>query len=270
MAFLAKVPLLSRYQAGWMASVLTTLGIDLDYIGKFRVSAGLFVALFVAAWGALAYVAFASNMPVMSGHAPEHASHGGVLSLMLMVPAMMLPMIAGHLLHIARSLNPRHRLPAMSFFFVCYTGGWVLLLMGALWLASALSSAVAAPFVLLDWLAIALFIAAGFWGKHPANKAFRNRCGCYGVVHVTGFKVYRSMASYAGEVWLRCVLECGLVMVAMVLMVGHSLLLMVLMTALLLTDRYLVVSKNRSVSDGWIAIGVWLLVSQVTGAPHPF
>ncbi|UXI04692.1 DUF2182 domain-containing protein [Photobacterium sp. TY1-4] len=264
---------LPRARTGGAITMLNTLGIDPDYIGKYKISAGLFVALFAAAWGTLAYRALA-NSPhtahTMESHAIHQTSHGELATLILMIAAMMLPMIAGHLLHIARSLNARHRLPAMVLFFACYSGGWVILLSGITWLAGTVTEAADLSSAALSWTAIALFFAAGYWGQHPANKAFRSRCGRLGVVHVSGFRVYRSIMTYARKTWLQCALECGLVMIAMVLMIGHSLLLMVLMTAILLVDRYLVVIRFKSISNGWIAIGAWLLLSELTALPHPF
>ncbi|MFA0547694.1 DUF2182 domain-containing protein [Vibrio splendidus] len=247
----------ARYQQQTQ-DVLRVLGIDVAYIRKFRFSAGVFVALFALAWIAL-IVPMSSGDP-HSAHHPVSGINSDPWLLTLMVIGMMLPMISVHLLHIANSLNPRHRLSAMSLFTATYTICWLLLLMGVAIGVEFPVHLFSISHEIYNGLAVTFLLLAWWWGQNPINKSIKNRCGGLGVVQASGFRLYRSIVSYAMVTWVQCCVECGLVMIAMMFMSKHSVVLMLLMTIALLVERYLVTNKFRSVSAIWGLLAVWTLI----------
>ncbi|AOT08734.1 DUF2182 domain-containing protein [Pseudoalteromonas luteoviolacea] len=234
------------------------LHIEHGYVRKFMYYFLFFVVLFVASWWMLI-----DHDRMMSAH--QHMNHGpmstsaNALHLLWMILAMMLPMMAKHLVYIAKSLNKRHRLPAMMLFISCYSILWLSVLILVKYFVDYSVSSFQITYMNWQYIAALGFAFAWYWGNHSVLKQAKNLCGSKGVIQVYGAKVYSSCSIYSLKVWLYCFVECGLVMVSMVMVDQHSVGFMILITAILLYDNFLVITKWRSVSWLWLLVALGLI-----------
>lgn len=190
------------------------------------------------------------------GASPKVASGVGQLldewgGWMLMVLAMMLPVVAPDAQRVAmRSLwHRRHR--AITCFLAGYLAVWAVL--GACFVVVAV---VAARVYEGPGVAAAALVAAAAWQVSRPRRRVMRRCGSLRPSAIRGWQADRGCAISGSLVGLRCAFTCGPVMLAMA--VGHSLLLMAGLTALLLSERARGPNPDRRAGR---PLEAWLLLS---------
>lgn len=168
---------------------------------------------------------------------PHAAMHVPVPALMstwwwwiVMAVAMMFPIAAPGARRIAQASMWRRRHVAMAEFLAGYLVVWAVVGLVALWAVSRLWHA-GAP---RQAVAIALLIAA-VWQVMPVRRNILRRCRGSAFVNVRGWRADRDCVIEGINYGRRCVVTCGPVMAVMAL--GHSLILMACLTALLMTER---------------------------------
>lgn len=147
-----------------------------------------------------------------------------------MVLAMMLPIVAPHARRVAmRSLwHRRHR--AMVWFLLGYLAVWFAIGVSLAGVLVAVGQPDPGPAV----LAAALLGAAAWQVSRPRRRVMR-RCGALRPGAIRGWHADRDCAIAGLRIGLRCAFTCGPVMLGMA--VGHGLILMGGLLALLLSER---------------------------------
>jgi predicted metal-binding membrane protein len=172
------------------------------------------------------------HMPDMSPVAP--AAPPGLATAwlwwMVMAVAMMLPVAAPSARRIARAGLWRRRHIAIAEFLLGYLGVWAVIGLPAIAVVAAVWPA-GAPILAVP----ATLVVAAIWQVNPVRKRALRKCRGSAFVHVRGWRTDRDCLGEGVKSGLRCVGTCGPVMAAMA--VGHSLVVMLIVTALLLSER---------------------------------
>jgi predicted metal-binding membrane protein len=148
----------------------------------------------------------------------------------LMVLAMMLPIVAPHARRVAMRSLWRRRQRAMMSFVVGYLAVWLAI-------GGVLAAMLVAPAQLRPGpagLSAALLGAAAWQVSRPRRRVLR-RCGVLPPSAIRGWHADLDCATGGWRIGLRCAFTCGPVMLAMAM--GHSLILMSGLLALLLSER---------------------------------
>lgn len=148
----------------------------------------------------------------------------------VMVLAMMLPVAAPYARRVAMRSLWRRRHRAMACFLLGYVAVWLAVgavLIGVLVIAGRPQPGPAV-------LAIALLAAAAWQVSRPRRRTMR-RCGALPPAAARGWRADRDCTQVGARIGLRCTFTCGPVMFAMA--VGHGLILMAGLLALLLSER---------------------------------
>jgi predicted metal-binding integral membrane protein DUF2182 len=168
-------------------------------------------------------------------HPPAHhvVPRISVVEWSAMVLAMMLPLVFTHLrATAARSLwKRRHR--AMTGFLCGYAGAWIgagsllaVIVNGSSWLAAAPA------------LAVAAFVLASAWELTAVKRRALSACHAMLPLSPSGWRADFDTLRYGWYVGSRCVVVCGLSMIACAL-AGHSRVVMVALSAVLYGSREL-------------------------------
>jgi Predicted metal-binding integral membrane protein (DUF2182) len=185
-----------------------------------RPEAGVY-ALAVAA--GLAVVGLAAAGPA------HHPAGGGAgwSGWMLMTLATMLPVVAPQVRRVAlRSLwRRRHR--AVTGFLAGYLALWGAVGVGVVGLLAVVPPPPGAV--------VAVLVAGAAWQVTPVRRRVLGRCGSTRPAPVRGWAADRACVAAGWRAGGRCLVTCGPAMLAMAL--GHSLLLMLGLLALLLDER---------------------------------
>jgi hypothetical protein len=174
----------------------------------------------------------------------------GWLGWVAMVLAMMLPIVAPHARRVAMRSLWRRRHRAMAWFVLGYLAVWSsvgAVLVGILVVAGHPRPGPAV-------LAAALLGAAAWQVSRPRRRAMR-RCGTLRPVAARGWRADRGCADAGVRIGLRCAFTCGPVMLAMA--VGHGVLLMGALLALLLSERARGPNPDRRAGrplEGWCLV----------------
>jgi predicted metal-binding membrane protein len=147
-----------------------------------------------------------------------------------MTAAMMLPVAAANVERIAAASLWRRRHVAPVEYVAGYLGVWSLYGLTVIWVVATVWPAgvpALAP-------AIALVVAA-VWQVTPVRKRALRSCARPAYVNVRGWRADRDCVLGGVAHGRRCVLTCAAAMAVMAL--AHSMILMLLLTGLLLTER---------------------------------
>lgn len=175
-------------------------------------------------------MAAGSGAPVSSAWSALAAWSDAWQRWTVMVAAMMLPVVATQVRGVAvRSVWSRRHRSALAF-LVGFLAVWFAV--GGLAVAIPVAGGSPAPSGL--WTAGALLLAAG-WHVSPVRRRVLRRCGAVRLGPTTGSAADLDCARAGLRSGLRCVVTCGPMMVAMV--VSHSLLLMVGLLVVMLSER---------------------------------
>jgi hypothetical protein len=152
---------------------------------------------------------------------------------LVMVVAMMFPLLIDHVRNTAaRSLwSRRHR--AIGTFLAGYAGPWLLFGMTA--------SGVHATLKMQTWAYAPVIGASGFaiallWQAMPSRRCFTLACHKTVPIAPTGWRADRDCLRYGWTVGVPCVISCGVLMLACLLM-SHSILAMVGVSLIVLFER---------------------------------
>ena len=177
------------------------------------------------------------GVPAMAGMTAMRETQPAATSLavswgwwMVMTAAMMLPVVAAGADRIAAASLWRRRHLAVIEYLAGYLGVWAVFGLAAVGIIAALwptDPPAAAP-------ALALLVTAT-WQVTPLRKRAMRRCARPANVNVRGWPADRDCVMGGITRGRRCVFTCAPVMAVMAL--AHSVILMVVLTALLLTER---------------------------------
>jgi hypothetical protein len=149
---------------------------------------------------------------------------------LLMVPAMMLPVVAARVRAVGlRSVWSRRHLSA-GLYVLGFLAVWAVV--GAALVAVVVAAGL--DHDAGDLLVVSLLLAAA-WQGSPARRRLVRRCAPLRLGAPTGLAADADCLRAGARSAQRCMLECWPVMLAMAL--SHSLLLMVGLTVVLLTER---------------------------------
>jgi predicted metal-binding membrane protein len=175
-----------------------------------------------------------SGMPGMAGMPEMRPAAPSVAVLwgwwMLMSAAMMLPVVAVGADRIAAASLWRRRHVAVIEYLAGYLGVWAVFGLAAIGLIAAVWPAG----VPAEAPAVAL-LAAAIWQITPLRKQALRRCARPACVNVRGWSADRDCVIGGIARGRRCVVTCAPVMAVMA--VAHSVILMLALTSLLLTER---------------------------------
>lgn len=149
---------------------------------------------------------------------------------MAMAVAMMLPVAAPSARRIARAGLWRRRHIAIAEYLGGYLCVWGLVGLAAVLTVAAVWPAGAPVYA----VPVALLIAA-IWQINPVRRRTLSRCRGAGFINVRGWQTDRDCLAEGWKDGVRCLVTCGPVMAVMA--VGHSLIVMLAITALLLSER---------------------------------
>jgi predicted metal-binding membrane protein len=169
------------------------------------------------------------GMPDMA-HATAPALVSTWLWWTVMSVAMMFPIAAAGARRIALASLWRRRHIAIAEFLLGYLMVWALAGLAAVWAVSSIWPQGAPRYV----VAVVL-LAAAVWQLAPIRRRVLRRCRGAAFVNVRGWRADRDCAYEGWTYGGRCMVTCGPVMATMA--VGHSLLLMICLTVLLITER---------------------------------
>ncbi|MYR07876.1 hypothetical protein GTV32_16925 [Gordonia sp. SID5947] len=149
---------------------------------------------------------------------------------LVMVIVMMFPLVADDVVRTANAGLRSRRLRSAAAFLLGYLTVW---------------AAVGLPLVgVVGWwwptgtptsVAVAVLLGAAVWQLSPFRRRMLIRCGGGPFVAIDGWQAIRDCASHGAVRARRCVLTCGVAMLAMA--VTHSLIVMVGLTAMLMSER---------------------------------
>jgi Predicted metal-binding integral membrane protein (DUF2182) len=204
-----------------------------------------------------------AGMPEMQPAAPSLAVSWGWW--MLMSAAMMLPVVAVGADRIAAASLWRRRHVAVIEYLVGYLGVWSVFGLAAMGLIAAVWP-VGVP---AEAPAVAL-LAAASWQIAPLRKQVARRCARPAYVNVRGWSADRDCVIGGIARGRRCVVTCAPVMAVMAL--AHSVILMLVLTSLLLTERAAGPNPARRVGRPHeaivlaglaVAVGAWAALGHV-------
>ncbi|HUE31806.1 MAG TPA: DUF2182 domain-containing protein [Mycobacterium sp.] len=190
--------------------------------------------------GSVPRTAGAHGMPGMAG-LPDMAgmpeTHSAATSLavswgwwVVMTTAMMMPVVAAAADRIAAASLWRRRHVAVIEYLAAYLGVWSVFGLAAIGIVAVVWPArvpAAAPVVAL--------LAAAIWQVTPFRKRALRRCARPAFLSVRGWSADRDCLIGGIARGRRCVVTCAPVMTVMTL--AHSVILMLVLTTLLLTER---------------------------------
>jgi predicted metal-binding membrane protein len=199
--------------------------------------------VYVVAAGAMA-ILLARHLIPDAAASHEHHMHGGHGAALSPVPtlvstwlwwtvmsvAMMFPVAATGARRIAAAGLWRRRHIAMAEFLGGYLAAWALVGLIAVW-----GVAMVWPHGAPRYVVAAVLFAAAVWQVTPVRRRVLRRCRGPAFVNVRGWRADADAVAEGLADGRRCVVTCGPVMAVMA--VGHSLVLMACLTALLLTER---------------------------------
>lgn len=148
----------------------------------------------------------------------------------VMTVAMMFPLAAAGARRIALASLWRRRHLAIGEYLAGYLSVWAVVGLAAIVAVAAVWPDGAPPHA----VPVVLLVAA-LWQVYPVRRRALARCRGAGFVNVRGWRADRDCVADGWNYGRKCVLTCGPVMAVMV--VGHSLIVMACVTALLLTER---------------------------------
>lgn len=150
---------------------------------------------------------------------------------LLMLVAMMAPLLATPLQHVAARSLPRRRARSVLWFLCGYLAPWLVLLVPAVsvaWLLGAAAGATALP-VVVAIAAVAMLA--------PAHQRALNRCHRRPPLAAFGRAADRDACAYGIDQAFACARTCGLPMLACLLAGDLHLPVMLLATAIAVIDR---------------------------------
>lgn len=157
---------------------------------------------------------------------------GALLHWLLMVMAMMLPLVAGPVRGAAIRSLWRRRHQAIAAFLVGYV---------AFWMAAGAVFIFAVARLRLEHSAVALpaaLVLAAVWHLMPARRRALHACHRSAPLAPSGWRAHWDSLRYGWVVGGRCLVTCGVLMLAC-LLAGHNLWLMAAFTLAGVGERYL-------------------------------
>ena len=194
-----------------------------------------------------------------SGYGREHA-HARTFAIWdwaLMVFAMMMPLVFGHIRFTATRSLWRRRQRAILEFVCGYASVWLLVGVAV----SASLSVVGVTHLLNGrWMPAAAFGAASIWQLAPWRRRALAACHRTMPLAPRGWRADRDCLRYGGAIGTRCVMTCGVLMLGCVF-AGHGMLAMLTATAIVGAEGYYVRADERSTSAvlGFVAVAYALL-----------
>lgn len=191
----------------------------------------VYTSAVVAGVAVLAWHAGAHHATPMARDGPPLTTLGvAVMWWTLMVIAMMFPLVADDAVRVCEAGLRSRRLPSLVAFLAGYLAVWVVI--GALGISAA---SVLWPHGAPTAAVLAILLAAAAWQLTPVRRQTLTRCGGRPFVAVTGWRALGDCARHGLVSGRRCVITCGVAMLTMVLI--HSLIVMVVVSAVLYTER---------------------------------
>ena len=189
-------------------------------------------AVAAVAWLVLGWMSLQATAHV---HGFAAAWSSGSQHWLLMVLAMMLPVVAPHVRTVGLRSRWSRRHRSTAAFVLAYVAAWaavgVLLVAGLAAMYPGHHGASPVPGFLLP---VAMLLAAAWQVSSPRRRVLR-RCTPLRLGVSSGLAADADCARAGARSGLRCLVECGPVMLAMAL--SHSLVLMAGLTVVLLSER---------------------------------
>lgn len=179
----------------------------------------------------------------------------------VMVIAMMFPLLQSAIKHTAFSVRRTDREMSILLFLFGYALVWSTI--GLLFLilpvgldllfgsASVFSQGVAAGIV---------FIIAAVMSWLPSRQVIMVRCEFTRPIRISGWKRVKDCVLYGIIIGVACLRMCWVVMAALML-AHHSTMLMLLVTMIVLIERYRIPHESRIPGYAWTVIGFALIIS---------
>lgn len=213
------------------------------------------LAISLAAWFIL--IASARNVGVpLCSSTPRSPWSDAAFGWMVMTLAMMPPLVAPSVRHVAfRSLRERRQI-AIAEFLAGYLGLWLLVGVGMIGLSFAIGPVRSGTEARI--VAIAAYGAAILWQFTPAKRRALWRCHRTVALALDGWRADFACLRYGVGAGRDCVSSCWILM-ALPLLAPHSLAVMACVQAAMLAERYQRARHVRRARSIWLLCTAFLL-----------
>lgn len=188
----------------------------------------------------------------------------GLIPWSFMIFAMMFPLLKRSVRHVAFSLKQNDRNLGIMLFLLSYAGIWtiggVFFLSLPILLEMSLDASHSA--VILNTLAALLFLLAAFQSWHPSRRKVMMKCEWTAPIRLRGWYFFKDVFNYGATIGLACMRMCGVAMAALML-TNHNLFIMLLVSAIVLIERYFVSHESRTTGYMWFFLASGVLFSVI-------
>lgn len=185
----------------------------------------------------------------------------GILPWILMLIAMMFPLLKRSIQHTALSIQRKDRELGILTFLLGYTLVWFIA--GFFFLTIPLTINYFIENSTLSILAGGLlFLLAGFMSSLPKRKIIMMQCERTQPIRIRGFNLYKDCLYYGLTIGMACLGMCWIPMAALML-AHHSIGLMLVVSLIVLIERYYVSHDSKLISYAWYGMGIFLFVREL-------
>lgn len=188
----------------------------------------------------------------------------GLVPWCLMIFAMMFPLLKRSVRHVAFSLKQQDRNLGILLFLLSYAATWLI---GGIFFLSfpfllEMGTDTGLSGIIVNTLAALLFLLAALQSWHPSRRKVMMKCEWTAPIRLSGWSFYRDTLHYGATIGLACMRMCGVAMAALML-TNHNLLIMLLVSAIVLVERYFVSHESRTTGYLWFFLASGVLFSGI-------
>lgn len=183
----------------------------------------------------------------------------GLIPWMIMVVAMMFPLLKDPIRHVAFSVRRKDRNRGIIGFLIGYTITWTLAGVAFLLIPLLLDLATGnrTPFVNTSITAV-LFLLAAILTWLPTRPAIMTKCAQTMPIRIQGWQLHTDSLFYGIKMGANCLRMCWAPMAALIL-AHHTILLMLIVTVVLIYERYHLPHTSKLPGYAWGIIALVLL-----------
>lgn len=188
----------------------------------------------------------------------------------VMIVAMMYPLLLEPVRYVAFANTRRRRHGAIAIFLFAYTNFWVLVGLCMIWCNVQVQKQILnSNLIPHDLLVAGGFALTAIWMVTPLHRLSRANCGLTMPLRIYGWKSHVDSLVYGLKIGLACVRTCWAPM-ALLLFANHSLAAMIIVTTLLIYDRYHLKHTSVVLSYAWIIFSMYYFCSGILKLKHVF
>jgi predicted metal-binding membrane protein len=185
----------------------------------------------------------------------------GFFSWIIMIFAMMFPLLKRSIQHVATAVRRRNQNGSIVLFLVAYTLPWAIAGIGFMLIPRMASVFLAAyPSNLLLLIAACGFVLACLFSWHESRTTVMMKCELTMPIRIDGMLRYRDTFKYGLTIGINCIKMCWVVMLPL-MFASHNFLLMMVVSLIVLIERYYVPHDSKIPGIAWLSIASFLIIS---------